>query len=200
MASEIPRIRVMVVGDTLVGKTSVILRYFENLSTSAPMLETVGVDFQRRVISLDGCTFMLEVWDTAGQDRFRAMAQNYFRRADGFGLLFDIARRSSFEHLDMWIQMVKDNANRQDVPMLLIGNKNDRVDEREVPADEGKAFADRNNMDYIETSAKTGFGVAQAFEDLSRAVISATPLKQDNGTDIGADPTRPKTEGGKLCC
>jgi len=161
--------KVLLLGNSDVGKSSLLLRYVDSV-WSDTFVPTIGVDFKVKTIEIDGKKVKLQIWDTAGQERFRTVVSTYFRGAHGIFLIYDITNRDSFKNLENWLIEIEKNAS-ENVLKILIGNKNDLEDEREIQSDEGKAFANRNGMQFIETSAKMNTNVNEAFETLGKLMI-----------------------------
>ena len=112
----------------------------------------------------------LQIWDTAGQERFKNIQASYYKGANGILVVYDITNRESFEHLNSWLIEIEKNGNKN-VYKLLIGNKNDLEERRQITFEEGKEFASINGMEFFETSAKTAYQVQDAFELLTRDII-----------------------------
>ena len=197
--------KVLLVGNSDVGKSSLILRYVDQVWNDV-FVPTIGVDFKVKSLEIDKRTIKLQIWDTAGQERFRNVISSYFKGAHGILLIFDITSRDSFKELENWLGEVERNASSQ-ILKILIGNKCDLEEEREISKDEGEAFAMRNGMQYIETSAKNNTNVDQAFEALAKIMVDysnkKTPvmneknekktIKVNKGSDL-------MTEKKKKCC
>ena len=161
--------KVLLLGNSDVGKSSLLLRYVDSV-WSDTFVPTIGVDFKVKTIEIDGKKVKLQIWDTAGQERFRTVVSTYFRGAHGIFLIYDITNRDSFKNLENWLIEIEKNAS-ENVLKILIGNKNDLEDERDISPDEGKSFANRNGMQFIETSAKMNTNVNEAFETLGKLMI-----------------------------
>jgi Ras-related protein Rab-1A len=161
--------KVLLLGNSDVGKSSLLLRYVDSV-WSDTFVPTIGVDFKVKTIEIGGKKVKLQIWDTAGQERFRTVVSTYFRGAHGIFLIYDITNRDSFKNLENWLIEIEKNAS-ENVLKILIGNKNDLEDERDISPDEGKAFANRNGMQFIETSAKMNTNVNEAFETLGKLMI-----------------------------
>ena len=119
---------------------------------------------------MDGQKVKLQIWDTAGEERFKNIQASYYKGANGILVVYDITNRESFEHLNNWLIEIEKNGNKN-VYKLLIGNKSDLEDERKVSKEEGKEFAEINGMEFFETSAKEDYQVQDAFIQLTRDVI-----------------------------
>ena len=155
--------KLLFLGDTSVGKTSLLLRYTEDTFDSS--LPTVGVDVKYKYLSYENKKIRLDIWDTAGQERFRGIAKNYFRGANGIIFVFDMTNKDSFNKLKVWMSDAKQNM-RPGTEMVIAANKNDLEKKREVSKEAIKEFGDKNNIEIFSTSAKTGEGVGEMLTDL----------------------------------
>ncbi len=166
----------IVVGDGGCGKTAIVVRFSQGYFLEQYKL-TIGVEFAVKTISIkDGIKVKLQIWDTGGQERFQYVRPLYYRGAMGAILLFDLTNRESFDHIPKWIEEVKNNAG--EIPMLLVGNKSDLVNERSVSRQEAEAFAREFQLYYIESSAKDGTGVGDVFAILSCLMVG-TPVPNE---------------------
>ncbi|MHA1109927.1 MAG: GTP-binding protein [Promethearchaeota archaeon] len=163
----------IVVGDGGCGKTAIVVRFSQGYFLEQYKL-TIGVEFAVKTISIkDGIKVKLQIWDTGGQERFQYVRPLYYRGAMGALLLFDLTNRESFDHIPKWIEEVKSNAG--EIPMLLVGNKSDLVNERSVSREEAESFAREFQLFYIESSAKDGTGVGDVFAIVSCLMVG-TPV------------------------
>ena len=161
--------KVLLLGNSDVGKSSLILRYVDQV-WSDTFVPTIGVDFKVKTLEIDNKQIKMQIWDTAGQERFRNVISSYFRGSHGILLIYDITNRDSFKNLENWLIEIEKNAS-QNVLKILIGNKNDLVNDREIQSEEGQAFANRNGMEFIEISAKMNTNVTEAFEALAKLMM-----------------------------
>ncbi len=163
----------IVVGDGGVGKTALTLRFSKGFFQEKYKM-TIGVDFHVKTINVDSdngpIRTKLQIWDTGGQERFSSIRPMYYRGALGALLIFDLTSISSFEHLPQWIEEVRANA-KEDIPLLLVGNKDDLFDQRMVSLEEINEFTEEFNLYYMETSAKTGDNVGDCFYVLACLMI-----------------------------
>lgn len=164
------KLKIMVVGESLVGKTSLIRRYTKN-KFGGDYLATIGIDFQFKYLDINGKKVKVELWDTAGQERFKSIAKTYFQSSDGLLIVYDITCRNSFSKLDDWFEQIRLNAP-ENSKLMLVGNKKDIEKKREVSMEEGLNFANQNNVKFYETSAKDGTNVNSVFELLAQEIIS----------------------------
>lgn len=162
-------IRLLLVGETGVGKTCLLCRF-----TSGDYVEshisTIGIDFKMKTIELEGQTVKVQIWDTAGQERFEAITKQFYRRAQGVMLVFDICNKSSFEAMPRWLNYVKQFSTDR-VSVTLIGNKSDCHDKRQVSVVEAQQFADKNEINFYEVSARDRNNLEKPFLDMCREVL-----------------------------
>jgi small GTP-binding protein len=165
----------IVVGDGGVGKTALTLRFSKGFFTEDYKM-TIGVDFHVKTISIDTLEetikCKLQLWDTGGQERFSSIRPMYYRGSLGAVLVFDLTNYASFEHLPQWIEEVRANI-KSEIPLLLVGNKSDLIDQRAVSTEEINNFTRDFNLYYMETSAKTGDGVGDCFYILACLMIGS---------------------------
>lgn len=166
--SNIYSFKIIVLGDSQTGKTCLIKRFCDNTFTNSTM-PTIGVNDRKIELNAMNKKITLTIWDTAGQDKFRAINNNYYRGADGALLVFDLTNLDSFKNTTRWLKEFKDYAENGE--LILVGNKLDLIDKRQVSEEEAKNFATENHMDYIETSAKEGTGVAESFTYLGELAL-----------------------------
>ena len=195
--------KVLLLGNSDVGKSSLLLRYVDSVWNDA-FVPTIGVDFKVKTLTINEKKVKMQIWDTAGQERFRTVVSTYFRGAHGILLLYDVTNRDSFKNLESWLIEIEKNA-KEKVLKILIGNKCDLTDDREIQSDEGKAFALRNGMEFMETSAKMNTNVTEAFETLGKLMIefnsksnTATQKKNESKNLKASSGMNLKTK--KSCC
>ena len=162
--------KVLLLGDSSVGKTCVLLRYCDKTFQEAH-LSTIGLDYRLKTMALEnGKNIKLQIWDTAGQDRFRAITKNYYKGANGIILIYDVTNLQTYENVKNWINQIREEAN-PNVVIYLAGNKVDVNEElRVVKTEEGQKIADEYNLTFYETSAKSGININEIFEDLVKKV------------------------------
>ena len=158
--------KVLLLGDSSVGKTCFLLRYCDKSFQDAH-LSTIGLDYRLKTMTLkNNKNIKLQIWDTAGQDRFRAITKNYYKGANGIILIYDITNVQTFENVKNWITQIKDEAN-PNVIIYLAGNKIDLPEElRVVSTDEGQKMADEFKLLFKEASAKEAINVNEIFQEL----------------------------------
>jgi len=171
MASDYDVIfKLVLIGDSGVGKSSLLLRYADD-TFSANYLSTIGVDFKIRTIIVDGKKVKLQIWDTAGQERFKTITSSYYTGASGVLVTYDITNKESFSNVKKWLIEI-DNYAKEGVQKILLGNKCDISNTRVVNHEDGKDFAEQLGMGFLETSAKDGINVQEAFESLAKAILA----------------------------
>ena len=173
------------IGQSTVGKSS-LLRQFKEGEYFPDISLTVGVDFHAKMIKVNGHPIKLQLWDTAGQDRFRAIVKAYYRNAVGGLLIFDITNRESFANLEEWYDEVMKIAYPHIPIFVLVGNKDDQLKQRAVTREDGLRFARSHNMDYMETSAKSGHNVEETFQILAQKIfhmLENGQIKMEDGWD-----------------
>jgi len=160
--------KICLLGDGGVGKTSLVYRFIEN-RFSTDFKSTLGVNLLKRVVSIDDDKVSVQIWDLGGQDAYKKLRKLYLEGSQGALLVFDVTSKTSFERLYDWTNSFRDV--QSGAPMLLIGNKIDLVNEVQVDEETAKKYAAENQMEYISTSAKTGEKVEQSFKTLISRII-----------------------------
>ena len=190
----------IVVGDGGVGKTALTLRFSKGFFTEDYKM-TIGVDFHVKTISIDtsegSIKCKLQLWDTGGQERFSSIRPMYYRGSLGTILVFDLTNSASFEHLPQWIEEVRANI-KAEIPVLLVGNKSDLIDQRAVSIEEISKFTNDFNLYYMETSAKTGDGVGDCFYILACLMIGQGVPEQLIANTTVYTPGNFAKEGGQI--
>ena len=178
--------KILLLGDSGVGKSSLLLRYTKN-EFNVDMRSTIGVEFALKYLKIDNFLLKVQIWDTAGMERYRSITSAYYKGAKGVIIVYDICRQKSFEDVDNWIDDFKSKAD-EDAVILLIGNKNDLDDKREVRKEEAETKAQKNKFAFMETSAKDNNNVEKAFETLFKEIVKNYKNKLgDNIGNIGGD-------------
>ena len=155
--------KVLLLGDWSVGKTCLLMRYMENTFTEIH-LSTIGIDSKIKIVNLkEGLEAKIQIWDTAGQERYKTISKSYIKGANGILLVYDVTQRDSFEGIKNWVKQIKDLVSSR-VNVVLIGNKIDLVNQREVKTEEGEQLGKEFNYQFFETTAKDGININEAFE------------------------------------
>ena len=155
----------MLLGDSKVGKTSLILKLTKNTFDDIT-LSTLGKESFIYQVNLHGNDLKMKIWDTAGQERFKSMSLNVIKSVDGLILVYSITSKSSFNNLEYWLNQLKDICDLSKKAMIIIGNKSDLQTSREVTYEEGEQFAKSRGCNFYETSAATGENIQEVFNDI----------------------------------
>merc|ERR1712178_128468 len=180
--------KVVLIGDSGVGKSNLLSRFTRN-EFNLESKSTIGVEFATRSIQVDGRTTKAQIWDTAGQERYRAITAAYYRGAVGALLVYDIAKHLTYENVERWLKELRDHAD-SNIVIMLVGNKSDLRHLRAVPTEEAKAYAERNGLSFIETSALDSTNVEQAFTNILTEIYRIVSQKQ-----LDQQPSKPNKNG-----
>lgn len=206
--------KVLIIGDSAVGKTSLMNRFAENLFV-ATYISTIGVDFKLKNIVVDGQRVKLQIWDTAGQERFRTICASYYRGTHGIIVVYDVTNPDSFAHVKLWLEEIERNCDGiAKESVILVGNKDDDQESKVVLTQDAQSFAQQLNLPFFETSAASGKNVEEMFNSLTRLCIAAKKRSQprggtgaqqqqqlnSGGIRIDAPPSNGKGDGKKKCC
>jgi len=201
-------LKIVIVGDSGVGKSNFLLRFISGRYSSSVYQPTIGSDFHSKIITLPKTkqNIKLQFWDTAGQEKYRAINKIYFQKVQGIILAYDITCRESYERLGDWVKLINDNIDY--APILLIGNKvDDATNNRIVRLEEGKKFADEHDFLFFETSALSGKNVDKAVYSLCEKIISHLDNKNSYDfnlsvslNDVMKDTNKNRTDKKVACC
>ncbi|CAN8067553.1 unnamed protein product [Agarophyton chilense] len=180
--------KILLVGDSGVGKSSILLRFTDDVFE--PMQPTIGVDFKVKAFNVDNRRVKMTIWDTAGQERFRTLTSAYYRGAHGVILVYDVSKRETFEALkQVWLKEVAMYSTKPAAVKMVVGNKVD-IEQRQVSREEGLEFARQQSTLFVESSAKTATGVQQTFEELLRKILETPQLcASDSSTAANIRPS-----------
>jgi len=202
-SNPLRKFKVVFLGEQSVGKTSLITRFMYD-SFDTTYQATIGIDFLSKTMYLEDRTVRLQLWDTAGQERFRSLIPSYIRDSTVAVVVYDITNASSFQQVNKWIDDVRTERGH-DVIIMLVGNKTDLADKRQVPIDEGEKKSQDLNVMFIETSAKAGYNVKQLFKRIAAALPGMDSGNEGkNNEDLIEVKLKDKTEpsaaeGGCYC-
>ena len=160
-------LNIILLGDSSVGKTSLLKKYIDDVFEETYM-STIGVDFKEKKISLNDLKVNLKIWDSAGQERFKSIAKTFIKGADGIMFVYDITHSETLDNLKSWIIQSEDSTEKS---KIIIGNKGDKEDNRQVSEDSLKNFCEAQKIKGIEVSAKLGTNVKVAFETLVQLIF-----------------------------
>ncbi len=177
------KIQLLIIGNSSVGKTSLLVRYTTN-NFNSNHIATLGIDYYTKDEKINDKFIRVKIWDTAGQERYKSLAYSFFRNAHGLILVYDVSNRESFEDLKSWINNIQSNLmnNEVNIVKMIVGNKIDL--ERVVMKEEGEKFAQENNYFYYESSAKDNINVEESFRlivlKISETKTSSNSVLKDN--------------------
>ncbi|XP_028924320.1 ras-related protein Rab-17 [Ornithorhynchus anatinus] len=161
--------KLVLLGSSSVGKSSLVLRYVKNEFKS--ILPTVGCAFFSHLVCLDNATLKFEIWDTAGQEKYHSVCHLYFRGASAALLVYDITKKDSFHKAQQWLRELENEILNDETVIMLVGNKTDLMDEREVTEEEGKEFAESKKLLFLEASAKENHQVTEIFTAIAQELL-----------------------------
>ena len=173
--------KVLLLGDSTVGKTCFLKKYTDKTFQDVHM-STIGLDYRVKTMTLkSGKVVKLQIWDTAGQDRFRAITKNYYKGANGIILIYDVTSIQTYENVKNWITQIREEAS-PNVIIYIAGNKIDLEEERKIKTEEGQKLAEELGLPFFETSAKTGVNINESFEDLVEKIdVAYSKLEEKTG-------------------
>ena len=186
--------KVLLLGDTTVGKTCFLMKYTDKTFQDIHMA-TIGLDYRLKTMKLkSGKDIKLQIWDTAGQDRFRAITKNYYKGSHGIILIYDVTNLQTFENVKTWVNQIREETTTN-VVIYIAANKIDMETERKVTKQEGESLAQELGFPFMETSAKSGININETFEDLVERIDKV----------FGNIPQKPNKNKlykakGKKCC
>ena len=193
--------KLLIIGDTSVGKSSILLRFADNLF-SGTYITTIGVDFKIRTMEMNGEKIKLQIWDTAGQERFRTITATYYRGTHGVMIVYDVTNVDSFNSVKRWITEIENNCDYVD--KVLVGNKDDIPEKKVVTLADAQRLADSQNMSLFETSAKLNKNIEEVFDYITKKVLQ-TKKEKSSKMDTQPDNIKLSRKSGqkpnkKACC
>jgi Ras-related protein Rab-8A len=187
--------KILLLGDSEVGKSCFLMRYSDNIFVEN-YITTIGLDYKLKYVQLDsGETIKVQLWDTAGQDRYRTIAKNYYKGSHGILLLYDITKENSFENIREWVQNIREEVYEKAI-IFLIGNKIDKKNERKITTEQGQKLAAEYNLPFFEASAKSGENVEEIFKNLYKKISEVyVDMQKEKGGKLNSN-TKKKIK----CC
>ena len=198
--------KVVLIGDMKVGKTNIVSRYIKN-EFNKDSISTIGVEFGSKELVIEGHNVKVQIWDTAGQEKYKSITNAYYKGAKGAFVVYDITNKNSFDNADNWLNNLRASADKK-CSIILIGNKSDLENKREVSIEQGEEKAKNSEIAFMETSALSGDNIDKAFEMMINEAykICHSEMLADVNIDIGKSDElslkRPKEEtpDNKKCC
>ena len=198
-------LKILIIGDTSVGKTSILANYNgDNFDEKA--IGTIGVEYLYKTITYKNMRIKLQLWDTSGEERFRSITKNFYRNANGVFLVYDITKEESFQNIRDWLRDIKEYNG--DLKIMILGNKLDLIDQRVVTTERATNYASRNNLQYLETSAKDGTNIQKSFDNLIELILGGRTKEEildeivhkDTSLTLVSESKSKGKEQKKSCC
>ena len=193
--------KILTIGESGVGKTCVLRRFVEDKFLKNH-LATIGIDFKTKTLNINNQEIKLKIWDTAGQERFRNITTQYYKGADGIVLVYDVTDEASYDKIRDWREQILSNTQQEDIGLVLLGNKCD-MEPRNVTEEMGKKMAEELKVSYFETSALTGQGIKEAFDQLTRDIMKKKGVGESNsevGVSLNNKNKKKKDKKDGDCC
>ena len=194
------KLKIMLIGDANVGKTSLLKKYCYN-EFSKNYISSIGIDFQVKYININKKKVKAQLWDTTGQERYQVLAKNFFNSNDGFIIVYDITNRKSYNNINYWVEQINESAPNHS-KCVIFGNKNDLIERRQVELNEGKELGKKYNYKFFETSAKDGINLNEGFESLFKEIMNdIVSVKATQRQTISLrDKKHKKIQPNEPCC
>ena len=197
--------KLILIGDSSVGKSNILLKYLKG-QFDPNSKATVGVEFGTKNVEIKNKKIKIQIWDTAGQERYRSITSAYYKGAKGAFIVYDITRKNTFDNIDKWISDLKTNGD-ENLAIVLIGNKSDLEERREIQKDEGIKKSEEYKTAFMETSALNGDNIDKAFDELinqiyqnnSSIIEEEKEVEIDKGVNLN-DEKKENNESNKKCC
>ena len=200
-------LKILLVGDTSVGKTSILSKYIDDIFEEN-QISTIGVEYKVKSLIINGRKINLRIWDSSGQERFRSITQSFFRNAEGILYIFDLTEKKTFEGVKQWL--IDSESYDLNIKKILVGNKVDLVEKRKVEKEIIDNFVKKIQLKYYEMSAKDGTNIDNVFRELAEMILSGFSEEDLNEklniSDLGQKKdgsfiiTNPKKNQKKKCC
>ena len=168
--------KLLIVGNSSVGKSAILLRFADDKYDES-YVSTIGIDFKVRSIDIDGTRVKMQIWDTAGQEKFRTIGTAYYRNTHGVILVYDVTSKESFLSMERWLQEIKKNCGNTSYKIVLVGNKDDNPNLKKISTDEASEFAKQMGIPLFETSAKENINVEEMFYAIAKMMVDTKNTK-----------------------
>ena len=190
-------IKLLLIGDTCVGKTSLLLRFCDNFFPETHMT-TIGVEFKEKIITINNKNYKLHLWDTAGQERYASLTKNFYKHAQGIIFVYDVNNRESFQNLKNWIK--NPDYEKRKVKIMIVGNKIDL--QKVISTNDLEKLASRYSCKYVEVSAKNNINIDTIFESLVEEIINDNKEYDEEINSITLSNFQPNTNSNTntKCC
>jgi Ras-related protein Rab-8A len=190
--------KILTIGESGVGKTCIAQRFVKD-KFNKNHLATIGVDYFDKKLHINNKDIRLKIWDTAGQERFKTLTAQYYKGADGILLVYDVTDEESYEKIRDWMGQITLNTKKDDIGLVLLGNKCD-IQQRKVTKGMGDKLGEELKIKYFETSALSGQGINESFEELARIIMKKRGIGEGNKGTGGVNLNKKQREEGCQCC
>ena len=188
--------KVLLLGNSYVGKTCILIRYSED-SFKENYDVTIGLNYRIKTMTIENNPVKMQIWDTSGEEKFKAIAKNFYREAHGVLLVYDICEKNSFLDVKSWIEQIIENSDNDDIVMILCGNKCDNEKERKISKDEGENLAKSYGIPFFECSAKNNININEIFNTMGQKIYTKIGNRQSSSVKLSSNTIKKKF--GKCC-
>lgn len=188
--------KVLLLGNSYVGKTCILLRFSEDIFKENYDV-TIGLNYRIKSMTVENNPIKMQIWDTSGEEKFKAIAKNFYRGAHGVLLVYDICQKNSFLDVKSWIEQIIENADNDDIVMILCGNKCDNEKERKISKEDGENLAKNYGISFFECSAKNNTNINEMFETMAQKIFTKVGNRQSSSVKL--TPNSIKKKIGKCC-
>ena len=190
-------LKLLIVGGSGVGKTN-FLNMFLNNTFNQNYFSSTGIDLQNKIMNIKNKKVRIQIWDTAGQEKYKSITKNLFLKVMGALVLYDITNEESFTKLKEWVELIKEECGRH-IKILIIGNKSDLESQRAIDKEDAMKYANEEKVQYIECSSKTGENVEKAIIVLSEKILESTEISMDSSLMLDSTLLSSKITKRKCC-
>ena len=194
--TSIKSYKVLLLGNSYVGKTCILLRFSEDSFNENYEL-TIGLNYRIKTLNIDNNPIKMQIWDTSGEEKFKAIAKNFYRGAHGVLLIYDICEKNSFLDVRDWIEQIVENTDNDNMVMILCGNKCDKEKERIITKEEGEDLAKNYGIPFFECSAKNNTNINEMFNTMAQNIYSKIGNRYSIAVKLNSNKFKKKM--GKCC-
>ena len=194
--TSIKSYKVLLLGNSYVGKTCILLRFSEDSFNENYEL-TIGLNYRIKTLNIDNNPIKMQIWDTSGEEKFKAIARNFYRGAHGVLLVYDICEKNSFLDVRDWIEQIVENTDNDNIVMILCGNKSDKKKERKITKEEGENLAKNYGIPFFECSAKNNTNINEMFNTMAQNIYSKVGNRYSIAVKLNSNTFKKKM--GKCC-
>ena len=188
--------KVLLLGNSYVGKTCILLRFSEDIFKESYDV-TIGLNYRIKSMTIENNPIKMQIWDTSGEEKFKAIAKNFYRGAHGVLLVYDICDKSTFSDVKSWIEQIIENADNDEIIMILCGNKCDKEKDRKITKEEGENLAKSYGIPFFECSAKSNININEIFDIMAHKIYTKIGNRQSSSVKLASNTIKKKI--GKCC-